>query len=447
MSESTNTPEEAPEEAPKEELSILESFKVLLGASRSYWLVNQVNFLDGVAYFGILNLLILFISRDIGFTDKWAAVATSFFTGGVTLFMFGGGFVTDKFGVRKALSICLVALLIGRILLVQSAAIGGTAGGATLWTSLLIMAIATGILQPTLYAGVKEFTDPRTATIGFGMLYSIMNLGIALESWVSPFLREGAGGKDAAGGISKVYWALVAVTGLMLLLHLSLFTKKVEARDRVVVPKQEEEKLTLKERLARLPILDRRFQFFIFVLLPVRTLFAHQFMTIPEYVLRCFPKEVGARYEWFQGLNPAIIVVFVPLVAALTRKVHVVKMMIVGTAVSAVTTFMLVAEPSVPLLITYVVLFSFGEAIWSSRFLEYVADIAPPGQVGAYMGIAGIPWWLAKATTGLYSGFMINRYIPKEGPQDPGTMWLIYGLIACISPIGLILGRRWLQKR
>jgi len=41
---------------------------------------------------------------------------------------------------------------------------------------------------------------------------------------------------------------------------------------------------------------------------------------------------------------------------------------------------------------------------------------------------------------------MIARFLPEQGPQDSGTMWLIYGLIALISPIGLILARGWVQK-
>ena len=63
----------------------------------------------------------------------------------------------------------------------------------------------------------------------------------------------------------------------------------------------------------------------------MRTLFAHQWLTLPDYVMRCFPEEIGARYEWFQGLNPVIIVIFVPLMAALTRNVKIVNMMIIGT--------------------------------------------------------------------------------------------------------------------
>jgi dipeptide/tripeptide permease len=303
------------------------------------------------------------------------------------------------------------------------------------------MGIGEGIIQPALYAGVKEYTDPRTSTIGYSLLYSIMNLGIVAETFVSPYIRER---HDIAG----VFWAMIAFTALMLLANIALFTSRVEKRDRVVeiVAAPERDTRPLAERLRALPFLDARFIFFIFILLPVRTLFAHQFLTLPDYVMRCFPANVGARYEWFQGLNPLVIVIFVPLIAALTRRVNIITMMILGTLVSAVTTFMLVPGPNLGTLILYVVLFSFGEAMWSSRFLEYVADLAPAGQVGAYMGLAGIPWFLAKMTTGFYSGHMIATFMPREGPQRSGELWLIYACFAMLSPIGLLIGRRWVQR-
>ena len=198
------------------------------------------------------------------------------------------------------------------------------------------------------------------------------------------------------------------------------------------------------ERLRELPFLDARFMFFIFILLPVRTLFAHQFLTMPDYIFRAYPAAVAAKYEWISGLNPLIIVVFVPLIAAMTRKANVVTMMIIGTTISALTTFVLVPGPNLGALLLYTLVFSLGEAVWSSRFLEYVAGIAPPGRVGAYMGLAGIPWFLAKFTTGLYSGSMLNRFVPQGGPQDTSTLWLIYAIIACVSPVGLLLARQWL---
>jgi POT family proton-dependent oligopeptide transporter len=426
---------------PEESLSIRESFRILFKASRAFWLVNLVNFGDGIAYFGILNLLTLYIHWDVGFTDQTTGYAVSVFTGLVTLFMFGGGFISDRLGVRRALTLSLAVVLIGRLLLVASPSAGGFAA-IVLWGGLLFMGVAEGVIQPALYAGVKEFTDPRTATIGYSLLYAIMNLGIAAEAFVSPFIRE-------HGDISGVFWAMIGITVVMIAANMLLFTKKVEQRDRVVAYEKpvETDKRTTWDKIKELPFLDARFIFFIFVLLPVRTLFAHQWLTLPDYVMRCFPANVGARYEWFQGLNPVIIVIFVPLIAALTRKVNIINMMIIGTSISAVTTFILVPGAHLWTLITYVVMFSFGEAVWSSRFLEYVANLAPAGQVGAYMGLAGIPWFLAKATTGLYSGHMIAKFLPEGGsPDHSGTMWLIYAFIALISPIGLIIGKRWVQK-
>jgi dipeptide/tripeptide permease len=270
-----------------------------------------------------------------------------------------------------------------------------------------------------------------------------MNLGIAAGSFVSPFIRE-------RQGISGVFWVLSGLTFFMLILNMMLFSRKREKEDRYLEYEKEEpvfgQTKSLAQKIIELPFFNLRFIFFIFILLPVRTLFAHQWLTIPDYIMRCYPEGVGARLEWFQGLNPVIIVIFVPLIAAFTRKANIVNMMIIGTLISAVTTFILVPGPNLSALIIYIVLFSFGEAVWSSRFLEYVADLAPAGKVGAYMGLAGIPWFLAKMTTGLYSGIMIDKFIPMDGAHDSGTMWLIYAMIACITPIGLILGKKWVEK-
>lgn len=424
--------------ADSENLSMRESFRIMFRASRAYWLVNLVNFGDGIAYFGILNLLTLFVHDQLGLTDQMTGVAVSIFTGAVTLFMFVGGFVSDRLGVRKALIASLAVLLAGRALLTTSPMFDAV--GIMMWSSLALMALGTGVLQPTLYAGAKEFSDPRTSAISYSLIYAVMNFGIVIESWMSPFIRE-------RGGIEAVFWVMTAVNLAVIVSILVFFTKKVEDQDRVVhIEEEHHAKLSFGERLKTLPILDARFMGFIFILLPVRTMFAHQWLTMPHYIMRCFPESVGSRYEWFQGLNPLIITFAVPIAAAMTRKVNIVSMMIVGTVVSAASTFILSPSPSVTLLILYILVFSLGEAIWSSRFYEYVADLAPAGRVGAYMGLAGIPWFFAKFTTGFYSGSMLEAFIPEKGAQDPGTLWTIYGIIALISPLGLLLMKKWMDK-
>ncbi len=440
----------------KETLSVRESYRMLLTASRGFWCVNLVNFGDGIAYFGMLILLTRFLGTRLGMSDAVTGVTVSFYTGLVTLFMFGGGFISDRLGVRRALTGSLLVIGAGRFLLSGAVVAGdGFASHLIAWFGLFLMAFGTGVLQPALYAGIKEYTDPRTATIGYSLLYSIMNLGIVAENFISPFIRSDETFLDfgftrivgLGWGIDGVYWMCAILTGLLLLVHITCFTRAVEGRCRVSSPVDEgdDDRRSWFERIRDLPFGNGRFMFFILILLPVRTLFAHQFLTMPDYVFRAYPESVSAKFEWIGGLNPFIIVIFVPLIATFTRKVKVIDMMIVGSLLSALTTFVLAPGPDLTALIVYVALFSLGEAVWSSRFLEYVADLAPAGKVGAYMGLAGIPWFLAKFTTGLYSGSLLDAYVPATGPEDSGTLWLIYGLIACASPIGLIAARRWLS--
>jgi POT family proton-dependent oligopeptide transporter len=332
----------------------------------------------------------------------------------------------------------------------------GTTAQVCSWLSLALMAMGSGILQPALYAGAKEYTDPRTAAVTFSLVYAIMNFGIVAENIVSPFIRTDTtflhlGGVTVNGlgkGINGVFWFCIGVTVLVLISQLLFFTRKVEQRDRVgavektAAQKKHDAETNFWQKFRALPLFDPRFAFFIFILLPVQTLFAHQWLTIPDYIMRSYPPEVGSRYEWIAGINPFIIVIFVPLISALTRKAKVLTMMVIGTAI----TFILVPGPGLARLLIYSVIFSFGEAVWSSRFYEYVARLAPPGKVGSYMGMAGIPWFLAKFTTGLYSGLLLEKFVPQGGAHDTGTLWLIYGLIACLSPIGLVLGRKWMER-
>ena len=198
------------------------------------------------------------------------------------------------------------------------------------------------------------------------------------------------------------------------------------------------------------PFRDKRFVFFIFILIPVQTLFAHNWLTLPYYLDRAFIGSVVSDYfEVFSNLNPILIFIFAPLIAALTAKTDVYKMMIWGTFVMAIPTFLLAIGPNVIILLLYIFLMTIGEAMWQPRFLQWIAEIAPKGKTGAYMGIGQLPWFLTKVITSFYSGWFVANYIPKPEdalPLRTGQMWFYYALIAIISPIALVLAKKWMEK-
>jgi MFS family permease len=213
------------------------------------------------------------------------------------------------------------------------------------------------------------------------------------------------------------------------------------------------DKMTTKEKIVyyfkNFPLRDMRFLFFIFILIPVQTLFAHNWLTLPLYTSRAFDGFVQDNFEFFVNLNPILIFILTPMVTALTSKKHPYKMMIIGTFVMAAPTFILATGPTFFNLIAFLFIMTIGEAMWQPRFLQWVAEIAPKNMTGIYMGIGQFPWFLTKIVTSLYSGWFIMKYIPEGVPQEQmssETMWLIYGFIAIISPVALLLAKGWMMK-
>lgn len=425
---------------------LIDAFATLRNAPRAFWLVVTAFSIDAVAYFGVLTLMTKYLHSDIGLSDHISGISVSFFTGGVTLFMFGAGSRAEKLGPRIAIFLALALASIGRFAHAFASSVGGTTGIVIVYVGLFVTAVGEGVMLPVCYAAVKLYTDEKTNAMGYAVFYAMMNLGVVGSGLISPLVRVPFDAKHEAktsslSGAAAVNWVLVGVTVLAVVLHVLFFSKKVEGQTLRAPAELAKGEVRAK---GPSPFGDKRFVFFIFMLLPVRTLFAHQWLTMPEYVLRAYSKDIADHMEWLVNwINAGIVFFGVPIFTALTKRFHVYRMMIIGTFVSAVPTFLLCVGPNIALLVTYFVIFSIGEALWSSRFYEYTSEIAPEGRVAEYMAFAMVPWLLAKTTTGLYSGSILAYFCPETGPKNTAGMWLIYGSIAMVSPIGLFLARRW----
>lgn len=439
---------------------LVQPFIDLTRTSRAMLGLNLSYLVEGLTYFGVIGLLALFFNEYVGLNDINAGWMVGFLTAGITISMLFLGAAVDLIGLRKSLLVSLVLILIGRLILTLAPSLGAPG----LWDSAQIIALVGiigiilgyGIYQPACYAGVKMLTTTKNSAMGYAMLYALMNLGGFLPGLISPPVRK-------SFGIVGVYWVFVGLTVLGLLFVMFLMTNKAirQAREEVRAeegkPAEEEEDelagMTAKEKLKyymkNFPLSDMRFMFFIFVLIPVQTLFAHNWLTLPQYTSRAFDGFVGENFEFFVNLNPILIFILTPVVTALTIRRNTYQMMILGTLVMAAPTFFLTLGPNFNTLMAYLILMTVGEAMWQPRFLQWVAEIAPKNMTGIYMGIGQFPWFLTKVITALYSGWFLEQYCPADTPAsalNTETMWLIYGLIAITSPIGLLLARKWMLK-
>jgi MFS family permease len=442
-------------------MDLTQPFVDLAHTSRALLGINISYVLEGLTYFGVLGLLAIFFNNYIGLDDIDAGRMVGVLTAGITIAMLFLGATVDWIGLRKSLLISLSLMLVGRILITMAPDVGVSG----LWNSahvismlgILGIILGYGIYQPACYTGVKQLTNEKTAAMGYAMLYALMNLGGFLPGIISPPIRR-------AFGIPGVFWVYVVLTVVGIGVVYFIITKKAmekavrDANQDADGNQKEEEKdemagLSKKEQvmyyLKNFPLKDLRFLYFIFILFFVQTLFAHNWLTLPQYTSRAFEGFVSDNFEFFVNLNPILIFILTPMVTALTVKKDTYNMMIIGTFVMAAPTFILALGPNFYTLMGYLFIMTVGEAMWQPRFLQWVAEIAPKNMTGIYMGIGQFPWFLTKVITSIYSGWFLMNYCPADTPpseMNTETMWFIYACIAMISPIGLLLAKNWMRK-
>ncbi len=505
--ESTKEPEtfgEAVKAGIKETVDI---FKAFVHAPKEIIGINIINVFEGMAYFGILTILMLYMIKNVlvtsapfvdiktleisqfkacispeyigGCIDVHAGWIVSGFIMLITFSQFFLGGLSDKLGPKKMLGVSLLTLFIARAILGFSEsflASSGTGIGSTFFfvvcACLCFMALAYGVFNPAIYSLTRMYSNKKTSAVSYAMLYAGMNLGAFIIGLILPHIRRFAGDElDESGqvisqgfmpGTNGYSGTLIFLAGLMIIVFVLYYVYIVRSKTKPLYEgddedeekakeSQETKSLSLLERIKAHPLLNAKFSFFIFILIPVQTLFAYQNILIPTYLERAYQAypTISDNYETFSNLNPLIVFLFAPVIAALTAKKDVYKMMIIGTAVMALPTFLLGLGTTPLLFLTFVLIGSIGESMWQPRFLQHVTQIAPKERVGAYVGIANLPWFLTKFIVGLYAGFALNGFVPDASTgleQHPQTMWLIFACIAMISPVALFLAQKWVNS-
>ena len=209
---------------------------------------------------------------------------------------------------------------------------------------------------------------------------------------------------------------------------------------------------------------------FLCLTLGVRLVFTHQTMVMPKYYLRTMfaDFQLGA----VNSLNPLIITVGLALTMNFIGKFNIVKLLVVGMTLSALSLLFLafpgewfLAIPGINnldqayrfVIIAQILVFAVGELIFSPRFTEYVASVAPKDKVASYMGLSALPMFIARPINGFVSGLLIASLCYDgvkakietgniEYLESPEFMWMIYFALAIVSPIAVVALKRTLTQ-
>lgn len=429
--------------------ALRQDVRALGGSPRELWLLFGVKFLESVAYFALTNLLILYLSEDLGYGDVEAGDIYGTWTTAISVMTFFAGIVADAIGIRTALWLSVASCLVGRTIL------GFTTDHTLVLVGLAVSAWGTASMLPTMIAAVRRYTRKETVAFGYSFFYVVMNVG----AFVAPmtigalrrlFPRPVALDLPLLGTVhwssSQLMFLVAAVATLLAMVLVSMLRADgaVPAEADAAPPAPRRNPLRLLAELGK----ERAFwgfMLFVTLLVFVRLIFQHAHQTWPKYTLREFGGDFD--FAWYWSINPLMIMLFTAPMTALTRRYSAFWCIVVGASVTAGSVFFMAASTSVWASVAFIVTLSVGEMLWSPRLYEYTATIAAKGREASYMGLSSLPMFFAKMQVALMSGRLLAAYCPETGERSSRTMWLVIGLITLVGPFLIVLLRRVIEPR
>ena len=459
-------------------------FTVLKGAQRDLWLTFLIKFLIYTAYSITNKTMVLWLSKDLGFSDQAAGALVGWvWAPAMTVFTLLAGSLTDAIGLRRTFFLGVAICTFARSVMILS-----TGPTLVLVCGLLPLAIGEALGTPVLLAATRVYSTTAQRSIAFSIIYALMNVGYFVAGYVFDFIRSLDLHVSISGFRPTPHEQLFGVSlALEILLFPTIYFLRRDAqRDKALtkmdadgsgfwtgiartVQKGSNDTLALFRRLIGQSGFYRLLVFFLFIGF-LKAIFLQMDYVFPKFGDR----EMGlhAPVGKLAGINAILIIVLAPVIGALTQRVASYRIVIIGSIICAAGVFLMAlptdwfvpvadsafghalghvylqltgpVHPYYIMSAIYLTIFSVGEAFYSPRVYEYAAAIAPPGQEASYGALAYIPFLVGKLLIGT-SGWVLAKFCPEHGECHAGSLWLIFALAASVAPIGLLVFRAYIR--
>ncbi|GDX83076.1 hypothetical protein LBMAG42_48870 [Deltaproteobacteria bacterium] len=414
--------------------------RALATSPRELWIVYLMKFLESVGYFTMYSMIPIFLSSDHGLTDEAAGGVTGTWATAISMVVFIAGFVADAMGVKRALFWAALSTAVGRMLMAFAPGLTGV------YAALALGVWGIGCMKPTMNAAVRSYTSSATVAFAFSFYYVVMNIGSFTQGpIITEFRIWFKEGVMLGGHNFSAAQAIFLVGGLCSCTNVALSLLLREAPPGAAPPPAQgasRNPFVIAREVLREPAFWR-FMAFVGLLTLVRLIFQHAHLTWPKYTLRAFGEDFP--FAWYWSINPLMVIFLTPVATAFTRRFKPYPVIVFGSVISALSVFAMAFSTTIAASVTFVVILSIGEILWSPRLYEYTATIAPRGRESSYMGLSEVPLFLAKPIAGWLSGYMLTLYVPELGARDPQRMWLIIGACTLAAPVLMLFTRRWLE--
>jgi MFS family permease len=408
-------------------------FTVLRNAQRELWLTFVLKFLIYVAYSVTNKTMVLWLSRDLGFSDQAAGAIVGWgWAPAMTVFTLLAGSLTDAIGLKRTFYLGVAICTVARTVMVTT-----TIPWLALTCGVLPLAIGEALGTPVLLAATRRYSTTAQRSMSFSIIYMVMNVGYLAAGYIFDFVRRSSGHFTIFGYQPTTHQQLFMVSlGIEIIIFPAIYflRRSDEEREKSAaraaslvggivqtVRQSATETVQLFGRLIGQSAFARILVFFLLIGF-LKAIFLQMDYVFPKFGDRVLG--MGAPVGRLANINGWMIIVLVPVIGALTQRLAAYRMVVIGGAICSAGVFIMAlptrwfvsaaesgagqwlghsylglqgaVHPYYIMSALYLIVFSIGEAFYSPRVYEYAAAIAPKGQEASYGALAYLPFLIGK---------------------------------------------------
>ncbi|UCE60036.1 MAG: MFS transporter [Phycisphaerales bacterium] len=398
----------------------------------TFWIANAAELFERAAFYGMFIALVVYLTRDVHFTDKEAAVVAGCFGSVLYLVPTFMGAMADRIGFRRALMLAFALLTVGYALL------GAFQLKSTVIVALSLIILGGAIVKPVISGTVAQCSDEDHRPRAFSIFYGVVNIGSFIGKSAAAPLRQELGLEYI-----NYYASAMAFCAFVCI---ALFYRNV---------KTEGVGKSLQESWDGFKKVIKHFRFMCLIVIVAGFWFiqGQLYATMSKYMLRLLGE--GAKPEWLANINPFVVVVLVVPITHLIRKFKPENAIAIGLLIIPLSALTIALTPfveeasgsSITLFgnvslhpLTLMVILGIGlqgvaECFLSPKFLEYASKQAPPGEIGLYLGYQHLTTCIAWLFGFIASGFLLDAYCPDPTTLDPAVQQQRLDAIANGTPL------------
>ncbi|PWU02550.1 MAG: hypothetical protein C5B51_20635 [Terriglobia bacterium] len=404
------------------------------GFSKSFWVANTLELFERVAMYCTLSVLAVYLAENIGLGPRTGPSLVGLFSGLLYTLPIVAGIIVDRYGFRRTLAACFAIFTPGYFLIgLAGMHSGQKIAGATgripyIVTVLILTAIGGSLIKPCITGTIANTTSDKKRGLGYSIYYTLVNIGGTLGPLTALAVRGRLGIQYAI--------ATSAVISAANLIATLLFFREPVSR-----PAETTQTLGQVFRNMLTVFGNVRFLLFLVLASGFYILFWQLYYSMPFYAREVLHFE---RFELLQSVEGVAIIALTIPVSILVKRWRPITAISIGMTIASLSWLLVPIFPAASMLAVAIVLFSIGEATMAPRLYEYVSILAPPAQVGTYLGFSFLPVAIGSFTAGPLAGWLVTNY--AMGP-NPNEMWFILSGVGVVCTAGMLVYNRSMRPK